>query len=160
MGSSPWKAARAAVGRCRNCPRRCVPGRKSCAACLRQDRLSARRRYQARPRRLIAVEQVIEDVRAIAQRLACRRVSLGLYLREGSYCWSSRMQRRFGMGWPAICARAGLLATPYSRGLDRRPCRRCGRICPWYAEDQRLCHACRWTVRRRKYPQGWQEDVA
>lgn len=159
--SQRHKAARIARGLCAHCTRKRVSSR-SCRWHLQQDREAKRAWRQAhrRPRRMLSLEEVLEDVRAVAQRLQVRRVSLGLYEREGSYRWSTRLMRRFGLGWPQICAQAGLIAIPYSRGIDRRPCPSCGRVVPWYSPHQRWCHVCRWTVRRRTTLLLWGPEAA
>lgn len=142
-----YRVRRRAVGGCVSCAQPALPGRTRCATHAAKHRLSAgpaKKGYQA-----VTREQVLADVQAVAQRLHVRIVTTRLYQREGSFCLTSPLRRRIG-SWSALCVEAGLLPTYRGcRGIDRRPCKRCGKVCVWYGLEQRWCPACRDIVQTR-----------
>jgi len=110
----------------------------------------------------VTLAHLLTDLHGLAQRLRCRRISSTLYRREGGFCWTTKLKRRVGnLTWSEVCQLAGLLPTARGcRGIDRRPCTRCGRQTNWYGPgSDGLCKECRHTIRRRKTCLGW-EDAA
>lgn len=100
----------------------------------------------------ITKAMLLADLAAVATRLGVRRVTSTLYRQEGAFTWTFWLRRRIGfISWSQLCCEAGLLPTVRGcRGIDRRPCHRCGRERNYYGTGDRWCKTCRKTLRRRK----------
>lgn len=144
-----WVEKRKREGGCISCRRAAMPGHIRCEDHHGKHNAGSHRRGVARVAP-ISRGQVIVDLQAIARRLQVRIVSTNLYRREGSFALTDSLMRRVG-SWASVCLDAGLLPTKRGcRGIDRRPCQRCGEVCVYYGSGQVWCPECRRTLRRRR----------
>ncbi|MDO8357268.1 MAG: hypothetical protein Q7U76_12830 [Nitrospirota bacterium] len=148
-----WRETHRALGLCSRCNEPAVVGRAKCQRHLDKD---LGHYYAKQGRRPVSVREVItkaillDDLKAVAARLGWRRITWTTYQREGSFSPSTKLMKRVGMPWSAVCVEAGLLPTaPGCKGIDQRPCRRCQKVCNYYGPETAWCKQCRRTVRRR-----------
>lgn len=146
--------------RCNNCASPATFGRIKCAWHLARDRSYHRRRAGTRQRKQISLHALLAEVQRVAGKLKTSRLSSTHFERHGRIEWTNRLRHRFGT-WAEVCVLAGL-EKPWRgmRGLDTRPCRRCGKRCSWYGPATIWCWACRKIVRKRKTVRAWDEDAA